>query len=177
MVKYNIKQHFANSSSECIYLVSSTKNSMRTVIQRVAKASVTISGAVRSEIGAGLLVLLGIEESDNHEDIEWLCKKITQLRIFNDGAGIMNLSVTDINGSIMVISQFTLHAKTKKGNRPSYIKAARPETAIPLYNNFLSRLSSLTGKETASGEFGAMMQVELVNDGPVTIIIDTKEKE
>lgn len=137
----------------------------------------SINDQKKSEIGKGLLVLLGIEESDDNTDAEWLCSKIVQLRIFNDVNDIMNLSVLDTGGSIMVISQFTLHAKTRKGNRPSYIKAAHPDTAIPLYNNFVSRLSALLGKEVATGEFGAMMQVELVNDGPVTIIIDTKEKE
>lgn len=150
---------------------------MRTVIQRVVRASVSINDKKKSEIGKGLLVLLGIEESDNSADIEWLCNKIVQLRIFNDTNDVMNLSVLDTGGSIMVISQFTLHAKTKKGNRPSYLRAAHPETAIPLYNTFVSRLSVLLGKEVATGEFGAIMQVELVNDGPVTIIIDTKEKE
>lgn len=150
---------------------------MRAVIQRVTRASVTVSNKIRSEIGNGLLVLVGIEESDNESDIEWLCGKIVQLRIFNDKEGIMNLSVQDINGEILAVSQFTLHAKTKKGNRPSYIRAARPETAIPLYNSFISRLSESMGKNIGTGEFGAMMQIELINDGPVTIIIDTKEKE
>jgi D-tyrosyl-tRNA(Tyr) deacylase len=150
---------------------------MRAVIQRVSRASVTIGNIIRSEIGMGLLVLTGIEESDNEADIEWLCNKIVQLRIFNDSNEVMNLSVTDVGGSILVISQFTLHAKTRKGNRPSYIRAARPETAVPLYNNFVKKLSLLLGKEVRTGEFGAMMQVELINDGPVTIIIDTKEKE
>ena len=150
---------------------------MRTVIQRVSRASVTIENRTISEIGPGLLVLLGIEEQDGNEDIEWLCNKIIQLRIFNDTAGIMNLSVADTDGGIMVISQFTLNAKTKKGNRPSYIRAAHPDIAIPLYTSFVSRLSDLLGKEVATGEFGAMMQVELINDGPVTIIIDTKAKE
>jgi D-tyrosyl-tRNA(Tyr) deacylase len=150
---------------------------MRTVIQRVARATVSINDQKKSEIGKGLLILLGIEESDDKPDIEWLCSKIIQLRIFNDHDDIMNLSVLDTGGSIMVISQFTLHAKTRKGNRPSYIRAAHPDKAIPLYNTFVSRLSELLGKEVATGEFGAMMQVELVNDGPVTIIIDTKEKE
>jgi D-tyrosyl-tRNA(Tyr) deacylase len=149
---------------------------MRTVIQRVARASVSINDQMKSEIGKGLLVLLGIEESDGNADIEWLCTKIVQLRIFNDTNNVMNLSVIDTRGSIMVISQFTLHAKTKKGNRPSYIRAAHPDKAIPLYNSFISRLSELLGKEVVTGEFGAMMQVDLVNDGPVTII-DTKEKE
>jgi D-tyrosyl-tRNA(Tyr) deacylase len=150
---------------------------MRTVIQRVARAAVIINDRKKSEIGPGLLVLLGIEESDDKTDIEWLCNKIVQLRIFNDSNDVMNLSVLDCQGSIMVISQFTLHAKTRKGNRPSYIRAAHPDTAIPLYNGFISRLSGLLGKDVATGEFGAMMKVELVNDGPVTIIIDTKEKE
>jgi len=150
---------------------------MRTVIQRVSRASVSINNDERASIGPGLLVLLGIEESDDHEDIEWLCSKIVQLRIFADSNGVMNLSVADSDGSIMVISQFTLHARTKKGNRPSYTRAAHPDTAIPLYNSFVSSLSGLLGRKVATGEFGAMMQVELVNDGPVTIIIDTKEKE
>jgi D-tyrosyl-tRNA(Tyr) deacylase len=150
---------------------------MRTVIQRVSRASVSINNQKKSEIGSGMLVFLGIEESDDQNDIEWLSGKIVQMRIFNDRNGVMNLSVLDIHGSIMVISQFTLHAKTKKGNRPSYIKAARPETAIPVYDKFVSRLSALLGKDIATGEFGAMMQVDLVNDGPVTIIIDSKEKE
>ena len=150
---------------------------MRTVIQRVTRASVSVEGRILSETGPGLLVLLGIEDSDDNNDIEWLCNKIVQLRIFNDKDGVMNLSIQETGGGIMVISQFTLHARTKKGNRPSYIKAARPEVAIPLYNSFVSRLSALLGREIATGEFGAMMQVELINDGPVTIIIDTKEKE
>jgi D-tyrosyl-tRNA(Tyr) deacylase len=150
---------------------------MRAVIQRVTRASVTISGKTRSEIGAGLLLLVGIEEADTQEDIEWLSNKVVQLRIFDDENGVMNLSVTDTGGSILIVSQFTLHAKTKKGNRPSYIRAARPETAIPVYNRFIERVSQLTGKEAKTGEFGAMMMVESVNDGPVTIIIDTKERE
>jgi len=150
---------------------------VRVVIQRVSRASVTIQGKIRSETGRGLLVLIGIEESDNETDSEWLCNKIVQLRIFDDSNGVMNLSVLDTDGEILVVSQFTLHAKTKKGNRPSYIRAAPPEIAIPLYNNFITRLSALLGKEVGTGEFGAMMQVDLINDGPVTIIIDTKEKE
>ncbi len=150
---------------------------MRSVIQRVKRASVTINDLKKSEIGPGLVVLLGIEQSDTAEDVEWLCNKIVQLRIFDDAGGVMNLSVIDIKGSVMVISQFTLHAKTKKGNRPSYMKAATHDIAIPLYNRFVGAISVLTGKETATGEFGAMMQVELINDGPVTIIIDTKQKE
>ncbi len=150
---------------------------MRAVIQRVIKASVTISDEVRSEIGAGLLVLVGIEVIDDDTDIDWLCGKIVNLRIFDDDKGVMNLSVLDTGGDILAISQFTLHAKTKKGNRPSYIRAAQPEIANPLYDKFVFRLSYLLGKKILTGEFGAMMQVELVNDGPVTIIIDTKDKE
>jgi D-aminoacyl-tRNA deacylase len=150
---------------------------MRTVIQRVSRASVTINNKIKSAIGQGLLILIGIEDTDNEDDIEWLCSKISQLRIFNDENEVMNLSVLDINGNALVISQFTLHAKTKKGNRPSYIRAASPDVAIPLYNNFINTLSKKMGKEVGSGEFGAMMQIELVNDGPVTIIIDTKDKE
>jgi D-tyrosyl-tRNA(Tyr) deacylase len=150
---------------------------MRAVIQRVSRASVTIRNKVKSEIGTGLLVLAGIEEADDDTDIEWLCSKIAQLRIFDDKNGVMNLSVLDAGGDILVISQFTLHAKTKKGNRPSYMRAARQDIAIPLYNRFVRRLSQLMRKDVSTGEFGAMMQVESVNDGPVTIIIDTKEKE
>jgi D-tyrosyl-tRNA(Tyr) deacylase len=150
---------------------------MRAVIQRVSRASVSIKNKIKSEIGPGLLVFAGIEEADTEADIDWLCSKIVQLRIFNDSNEVMNLSVQDTGGSILAISQFTLHAKTRKGNRPSYIKAARPEVAIPLYNEFVNRLSLLLGKEIGTGEFGAMMQIELINDGPVTIIIDTKEKE
>ena len=150
---------------------------MRAVIQRVSRASVKIGNKIKSEIGIGLLVLIGIEDSDEDLDIEWLCSKITNLRIFNDNDEVMNLSVLEIGGNILAISQFTLHAKTKKGNRPSYIRAAHPDVAIPLYNKFILRLSQLMGKEICTGEFGAMMQVELVNDGPVTIIIDSKAKE
>lgn len=150
---------------------------VRVVIQRVNKASVTIQGKIKSRIGRGLLVLIGIEESDNEADSEWLCNKIVQLRVFDDSNGVMNLSLLDSGGEILVVSQFTLHARTKKGNRPSYIRAAPPEIAIPLYNSFIARISGLLGKEIATGEFGAMMQVDLTNDGPVTIIIDTKEKE
>ena len=150
---------------------------MRVVIQRVKRVSVTIGNKVTDEIGPGLLVLAGIEEADDISDVNWLSSKIVQLRIFNDEAGVMNLSVMDTGGSIMVISQFTLHAKTKKGNRPSYIKAARHEIAIPLYENFIKKLSELTGKRVATGEFGAMMDISLVNEGPVTIIIDSKENE
>lgn len=150
---------------------------MRAVIQRVTKASVTIGGHLKSSVGKGLLILAGFEDDDNNEDIEWLSNKIVQLRIFNDADGVMNLSVKDTGGEILVVSQFTLHAKTKKGNRPSYIRAAHPDVAIPLYNSFVERLGNLLGREIQTGGFGAMMIVESVNDGPVTIIIDTKEKE
>ncbi len=150
---------------------------MKAVIQRVSKASVIIDNKLRSEINSGLLVLLGIEEADSNDDIEWLTKKISQLRIFDDASGVMNLSLLDVDGDAIVVSQFTLHAKTKKGNRPSYIHAARPETAIPLYNQFVKQLEILLGKEVGTGEFGAEMDVALTNSGPVTIIIDTKNKE
>jgi D-tyrosyl-tRNA(Tyr) deacylase len=151
--------------------------SMRAVIQRVERASVTIADKIKSEIAGGLLILVGIEESDDNNDIEWLCSKIVQLRIFDDKNGVMNHSVLETGGDLLIISQFTLHAKTKKGNRPSYIRAARPKIAIPLYNSFVSRLTGLMGKEICTGKFGAMMKVESVNDGPVTILIDTKERE
>jgi D-aminoacyl-tRNA deacylase len=150
---------------------------MRAIIQRVNRASVTISNNIRSEITDGLLILLGIEDADDDTDIEWLCNKIVNLRIFNDSNGVMNLSVLEVAGSILVVSQFTLHAKTRKGNRPSYIRAAQSDIAIPLYKGFVTRLSEVMGKEIGTGEFGAMMKVESVNDGPVTIIIDTKQKE
>ncbi len=150
---------------------------MRTVIQRVSRASVSIDGKIKSTIGNGLLVLIGIEESDNQDDIDYLCKKITQLRIFNDEEGVMNRSVMDVNGEILVISQFTLHAGTKKGNRPSYIKAAKPEISIPLYECFCRVLNNTLGKDVQTGEFGADMQVSLINEGPVTILIDSKNKD
>lgn len=150
---------------------------MRVVIQRVTNASVSIENNTKSEIGKGLLILLGIEETDTNEDIDWLCGKIARLRIFDDKQGIMNLSIVDINGEILLISQFTLYASTRKGNRPSYIKAARPEIAIPIYETFIKKLSFETNKEIKTGIFGAMMNVSLVNDGPVTIIIDSKTKE
>ena len=149
---------------------------MIAVIQRVTSASVTIAGVVKSSINKGLLVLVGIEEADNAEDIAWLAPKISNLRIFDDAAGVMNLSVKDEGGDIIVVSQFTLHASTRKGNRPSYIKAARPEVAIPMYDAFVSAVSAEIGKEVQTGEFGADMKVGLRNDGPVTIIIDTKNK-
>ena len=150
---------------------------MKAVIQRVSKASVTINKKIHSQIGNGLLVLLGIEDADTVEDIEWLSGKIVNLRIFGDDKDVMNISVKDINGDILVVSQFTLHASTKKGNRPSYIKASKPEIAITLYEKFLLQLANDLGKEVKSGVFGADMKVELLNDGPVTIIIDTKNKE
>ncbi len=150
---------------------------MRVIIQRVKRASVTIEERVKSSIENGLLVLAGFENTDTHEDLEWTAKKTVQLRIFDDENGVMNRSVTEINGEILVVSQFTLHAKTKKGNRPSYINAAPPEKSIPLYESFVKQLASLLGKEIKTGEFGAMMMVELINDGPVTIIIDSKNKD
>ena len=150
---------------------------MRVVIQRTGHASVSIDGACKAAIGKGLLVLVGIEEADGKDDIEWLCKKIVNLRIFDDEQGVMNKSVVEAGGDILVISQFTLHASTKKGNRPSYIRAARPETAIPLYELFCRELSTALGKEVGTGRFGADMKVELLNDGPVTICMDTKNKE
>ena len=150
---------------------------MIAVIQRVNESSVTISGNIRGAIKKGLLILLGVEEADRQEDIDWLTSKIAQLRIFSDQNGKMNLSCIDVNGDYLIISQFTLQASIKKGNRPSYIKAAKPETAIPLYDSFISTLSGVTSKNIKSGEFGADMQVSLVNDGPVTIIIDTKNRK
>ncbi len=150
---------------------------MRAVIQRVSRASVTINQIVKAEIKQGLLVLVGIEESDNSTDVDWMCSKIAKLRIFDDNQGVMNLSIMDISGEVLLISQFTLLAKTKKGNRPSYIQAANPEIAIPIYNEFNKKLRLEIGKEIKTGEFGANMQIELVNDGPVTILIDTKNKE
>lgn len=150
---------------------------MRVVIQRVTQASVTINERVKSEIKRGLLLFVGIENSDGADDIEWLCKKVINLRIFDDNEGIMNRSVLDIKGDILVISQFTLHASTKKGNRPSYIKAAKGEISQPLYELFCKRLSEELGKQIGTGEFGADMKVKLLNDGPVTILMDTKNKE
>ena len=150
---------------------------MKAVIQRVSRASVTIDNKVKSEIGWGLLVLLGIEDADTTDDIEWLSAKIVNLRIFNDDAGVMNLSIKDVGGDVLLISQFTLHASTKKGNRPSYIKASKPDIAIPLYQAMIRRLSIDLGKDVHTGTFGADMKVLLLNDGPVTIIIDTKYKE
>ncbi len=150
---------------------------MRAVIQRVSEASVSIGGEQRAAIGRGLLVLIGIEEGDGDEDINWLSGKIARLRVFSDDQGLMNRSVQEIGGSILVVSQFTLLASTHKGNRPSFTRAARPETAVPLYERFVKRLEAELGKPVATGEFGAMMQVSLVNDGPVTILIDTRLRE
>ncbi|HDZ07114.1 hypothetical protein LCGC14_0166500 [marine sediment metagenome] len=149
---------------------------MRAVIQRVSKASVTVNGEKISAIEEGVLILIGIENLDTQEDIDWLTNKIVNLRIFNDDEGVMNNSLLDQNGDAIVVSQFTLHASTKKGNRPSYIKAARPEVAIPLYEAFIATIESKMDKKVGTGEFGADMKVELLNDGPVTILIDTKDK-
>lgn len=150
---------------------------MRVVIQRVSQASVTIDGIVKSEIGPGMMILAGFEEADDEKDLEWATKKILNLRIFDDENGVMNKSVTDTGGEILIVSQFTLHAMTAKGNRPSYIRAARPETAIPLYERFIALTQDGLGKPVGTGEFGADMKVALINDGPVTILIDTKNKE
>ena len=150
---------------------------MRAIIQRVSKASVEIEGDIKSLIGKGLLVLAGIEDADTTDDVEWLSSKIVNLRIFNDAEGIMNLSVKDIEGEILLVSQFTLHASTKKGNRPSYIKASKPEIAVPLYEKFIERLEFALIKSVQTGVFGSDMKVSLVNDGPVTISIDTKNRE
>ena len=150
---------------------------MRAVIQRVTKASIMINGNIHANIGDGLLVLLGIEDEDGPEDIEWLSNKIVNLRIFNDEQGVMNVSVRDINGEILLVSQFTLHASTKKGNRPSYIKASKPDIAIPIYEEMIKQLSNDLGQPIKTGEFGADMKIELLNDGPVTIVVDTKTRE
>ncbi len=150
---------------------------MKAVIQRVGKASVTIDNAVYSQINSGLLVLLGIEDADTDDDIQWLSSKIVNLRIFNDENAVMNISVKDSNGDILIVSQFTLHASTKKGNRPSYIKASKPDFAIPVYEKFVQQISNDLGKKAQTGVFAADMKVELVNDGPVTIVIDSKNRE
>ena len=150
---------------------------MRTVIQRVQHCSVTIDGELKSNIGNGMLVLVGIEDRDTQEDIEWLCKKIANLRIFDDENGVMNRSVIDTGGEVMVVSQFTLHASTKKGNRPSYIHASKPDFAIPMYESFCAEMGLQIGKNVATGVFGADMKIELLNDGPVTILIDSQNKE
>jgi D-aminoacyl-tRNA deacylase len=150
---------------------------MRIVIQRVKEASVKIEGNITSSVKKGMLILVGIEDTDTQEDIDWLTNKIVQLRIFDDENGVMNLSVQEINGEILVVSQFTLHASTKKGNRPSYIRASKPDFAIPMYEKFVLAIENALGKKVGTGKFGAMMDISLINDGPVTIIIDSKNKE
>lgn len=150
---------------------------MKAVIQRVSNASVTIDSKIVAEIQTGLLILIGIENEDSQDDISWLSSKIANLRIFGDENDVMNLSVKDINGNVIIVSQFTLHASTKKGNRPSYIKASKPEIAIPLYENFILQMELELGKKVQTGQFGANMKVSILNDGPVTIIIDSKNKE
>jgi D-tyrosyl-tRNA(Tyr) deacylase len=162
-----------------LYTFDSGKNQtvLRAVIQRVSHASVQVDSEVTGQIGEGLLILLGVEEPDGDQDVEWLCSKIVNLRIFNDAEGIMNNSILNTGGDVLVVSQFTLHASTRKGNRPSYTRAAKPEVAQPLYERFVSRMEFLLGKKVKTGKFGAMMKVSLTNDGPVTIIIDTKNKE
>ena len=150
---------------------------MRVVIQKVTQASVSIENQIVASIDKGLLMLVGIEDGDTNEDIAWLSSKIVNLRVFDDDNGVMNLSVKEVEGEVLIVSQFTLYASTKKGNRPSYIKAARPEVAIPIYEAFIKQVESLLGKRVPTGQFGAMMQVSLCNDGPVTILIDTKNKE
>lgn len=158
-------------------MYSYIRRTMRCVIQRVTRATVSIDGNLHSQIKNGLLVLAGFEDADTSEDINWMSQKIAALRIFGDDAGLMNLSVRDISGEILVVSQFTLHASTKKGNRPSYIRAAKPPVAVPLYESFLDKMSVELGKPVAAGVFGADMKVELLNDGPVTIVIDSQNKE
>ncbi len=150
---------------------------MRVVIQRVSEASVKIEGLLKGHIGPGMLILAGFEEEDNREDLEWMVRKIANLRIFDDDQGVMNLSVSQVSGQLLVVSQFTLHASTRKGNRPSYVKAAVPDIAIPLYESFCTMLQTYTGIKIETGEFGAHMEVRLINDGPVTIIIDSKKRE
>ena len=150
---------------------------MRLVIQRVTHASVTIEGALKSKIGSGLLILVGIEDADSDTDINWLAQKVVNLRIFDDENGVMNRSVIDVEGEILIVSQFTLHAMTAKGNRPSYIRASKPDFAIPMYEKFCAKVTELLGKEVGTGEFGADMKVELLNDGPVTILIDSQRRE
>ncbi|QGY44316.1 D-tyrosyl-tRNA(Tyr) deacylase [Maribellus comscasis] len=150
---------------------------MRIVIQKVSKASVTVENKIVSSIGKGMLVLVGIEDADNDEDIDWLVKKMLNLRIFDDENSVMNLSVQDVEGDLIIVSQFTLQASTKKGNRPSYIRASKPDVAVPMYEKFIQKTEDTIGKKVGTGIFGAMMDVELVNDGPVTIIIDSKQKD
>lgn len=150
---------------------------MRTVVQKVSKASVSVENKIVSSIESGLLVLVGIEDTDTDQDIDWLVKKIVNLRIFDDKEGVMNLSVQDVKGDLIIVSQFTLHASTKKGNRPSYIRASKPDFAVPMYEKFIQKTEEILGKKVGTGVFGAMMDVELINDGPVTIIIDSKQKD
>ena len=150
---------------------------MRVVIQRVSEASVKIEGLLKGRIGPGMLILAGFEEEDNREDLEWMVRKIANLRIFDDDQGVMNFSVSQVSGQLLVVSQFTLHASTRKGNRPSYVKAAVPDIAIPLYESFCMMLQTYTGIKVETGEFGAHMEVQLINNGPVTIIIDSKKRE
>ena len=150
---------------------------MRLVIQRVTHASVTIEGVLKTKIGSGLLILVGIEDADTDADINWLAQKVVNLRIFDDENGVMNRSVVDVDGEILIVSQFTLHAMTAKGNRPSYIRASKPDFAIPMYEKFCTKVSELLGKEVGTGQFGADMKVELLNDGPVTILIDSQKRE
>ena len=150
---------------------------MRVLVQRVSKASVTIEGEIFSSIGNGMLILVGFENGDTPEDLDWMAAKIVNLRIFADSLGVMNLSVKDTNGEILLVSQFTLHAATKKGNRPSYIRAAHPDISVPLYNLFIEKVAGYLGREVKTGVFGADMKVELLNDGPVTIVIDSKNKD
>lgn len=150
---------------------------MRLVIQRVTHASVTIEGVLKSKIGNGLLILVGIEDADTDADVNWLAQKVVNLRIFDDENGVMNRSVVDVDGEILIVSQFTLHAMTAKGNRPSYIRASKPDFAIPMYEKFCAKVSELLGKQVGTGEFGADMKVELLNDGPVTILIDSQRRE
>lgn len=150
---------------------------MRAVIQRVKEASVTVDGRTTGSIDRGYLILLGVEDADDQSDVEWLANKVAALRIFSDEDGLMNRSITDVDGQVLVVSQFTLHAKYKKGNRPSFIRAAKPDHAVPMYESFCRSLESILGKPTATGEFGADMDVHLINDGPVTLVIDTKNKE
>ena len=165
------------SIKEKIFLQFGSKFNMRTIIQRVKEASVTVEGKITGQIAQGLLILVGIENADEDKDMEWICRKILNMRIFNDDRGVMNKSVLDVNGRLLVVSQFTLHASTKKGNRPSYIRAAKPDIAIPMYEKFVAQLAAASGQKVETGIFGADMKVALVNDGPVTIWLDSKQKE
>lgn len=174
--KINKRYYFDKNRRLVLYRDGIFAN-MRAVIQRVLQASVTIDGAVFAEIKTGLLILIGIEDADNLEDLEWLCNKIVNLRIFDDENKVPNISVKDIGGDILLVSQFTLHASTKKGNRPSYIKASKPDTAIPLYEKMITQLTTDLGKQIYTGAFGADMKVSLLNDGPITIFIDTKSRD